>query len=38
MVEANKAAADDALAQEFVQFSVESGVLRFGEFKTKAGA
>ncbi|TFY98359.1 orotate phosphoribosyltransferase [Ramlibacter humi] len=27
----------DALAQEFVQFSVESGVLRFGEFKTKAG-
>ena len=27
----------DALAQDFVQFSVESGVLRFGEFKTKAG-
>jgi orotate phosphoribosyltransferase len=27
----------DALAQAFVQFSVESGVLRFGEFKTKAG-
>ena len=26
----------DALAQEFVQFSVESGVLRFGEFRTKA--
>jgi orotate phosphoribosyltransferase len=26
-----------ALAQEFVQFSVDSGVLRFGEFKTKAG-
>lgn len=25
------------LAQDFVQFSVESGVLRFGEFKTKAG-
>ncbi|WKB51093.1 orotate phosphoribosyltransferase [Eleftheria terrae] len=25
------------LAQSFVQFSVESGVLRFGEFKTKAG-
>ena len=37
MVEANRPAADDALAQEFVQFSVESGVLRFGEFKTKAG-
>ena len=30
-------APDDALAQDFVQFSVESGVLRFGEFKTKAG-
>ena len=31
--------ADDAgrLAQEFVQFAVEAGVLRFGEFKTKAG-
>src|SRR5438309_5866306 len=29
--------ADAALAQEFVQFAVESGVLRFGEFKTKAG-
>ncbi len=27
----------DALAQDFVKFSVESGVLRFGEFKTKAG-
>ena len=26
-----------ALAQEFVQFCVDSGVLRFGEFKTKAG-
>ena len=29
--------APDALAQEFVQFSVQAGVLRFGEFKTKAG-
>jgi len=29
--------ADGALAQEFVQFAVESGVLRFGQFKTKAG-
>jgi orotate phosphoribosyltransferase len=28
---------DDGLAQDFVQFAVESGVLRFGEFKTKAG-
>ena len=27
----------DALAQDFVKFSVEAGVLRFGEFKTKAG-
>jgi orotate phosphoribosyltransferase len=27
----------DGLALEFVQFAVESGVLRFGEFKTKAG-
>jgi orotate phosphoribosyltransferase len=30
-------AAGNALAQEFVQFAVEAGVLRFGEFKTKAG-
>ncbi|WP_431098962.1 orotate phosphoribosyltransferase [Polaromonas aquatica] len=30
-------AADGTLAQEFVQFAVESGVLRFGQFKTKAG-
>ena len=29
--------APDALAQEFVRFAVEAGVLRFGEFKTKAG-
>ena len=28
---------NDQLAQEFVAFAVESGVLRFGEFKTKAG-
>jgi orotate phosphoribosyltransferase len=27
----------DRLALDFVRFSVESGVLRFGEFKTKAG-
>src|SRR6478736_8817983 len=26
-----------ALAQAFVQFALESGVLRFGQFKTKAG-
>ncbi len=30
-------AATDGLAQDFVRFSVEAGVLRFGEFKTKAG-
>ena len=29
--------ADSTLALEFVQFAVDSGVLRFGEFKTKAG-
>ena len=27
----------DQLAQDFVQFSVDAGVLRFGQFKTKAG-
>ena len=27
----------DPLAQEFVEFAVACGVLRFGEFKTKAG-
>ncbi|MFM2052284.1 MAG: hypothetical protein RL456_321 [Pseudomonadota bacterium] len=27
----------DALALEFVAFAVDAGVLRFGEFKTKAG-
>ena len=31
------AAANDELAQEFVQFSLDCGVLKFGEFKTKAG-
>ena len=30
-------AANDMLAQEFVQFSLDCGVLKFGEFKTKAG-
>ena len=29
--------APDSLAQDFVQFAVDAGVLRFGEFKTKAG-
>ena len=27
----------DSLAQDFVQFAVDAGVLRFGQFKTKAG-
>jgi orotate phosphoribosyltransferase len=31
------APATDALALEFVQFAVDAGVLRFGEFRTKAG-
>jgi len=31
------AVANDVLAQEFVQFSLDCGVLKFGEFKTKAG-
>jgi orotate phosphoribosyltransferase len=29
--------ADPTLAQDFVRFAVQAGVLRFGEFKTKAG-
>ncbi|NUZ04436.1 orotate phosphoribosyltransferase [Piscinibacter koreensis] len=33
----NPAAADPTLAREFVKFSLEAGVLRFGEFRTKAG-
>src|SRR3954465_6326238 len=28
---------DTTIAREFVQFALEAGVLRFGEFKTKAG-
>jgi len=28
---------DPTLARDFVRFAVEAGVLRFGEFKTKAG-
>lgn len=30
-------AQNDSVAQDFVKFSVDSKVLRFGEFKTKAG-
>ena len=33
----DKAGTDGVLAQEFVQFCVEAGALKFGEFKTKAG-
>lgn len=33
----SQSAEGHGLAQEFVQFAIESGVLRFGEFKTKAG-
>ncbi len=33
----NSAVTNDVLAQEFVQFSLDCGVLKFGEFKTKAG-
>ena len=32
-----QATEQNQLAQDFVGFAVESGVLRFGEFKTKAG-
>ncbi|MDO8449574.1 MAG: orotate phosphoribosyltransferase [Rhodoferax sp.] len=35
--EPGQAPTPDALAQDFVQFAVDCGVLRFGEFKTKAG-
>ncbi len=31
------AGSDPALAQEFVHFAMRAGVLRFGEFRTKAG-
>jgi orotate phosphoribosyltransferase len=34
---AQTGATGPALAQDFVQFCVDAGVLRFGEFKTKAG-
>ena len=31
------ATAPDHLALDFIQFSLDCGVLKFGEFKTKAG-
>lgn len=33
----NPAGGQDVLAQDFVRFALDCGVLRFGEFKTKAG-
>jgi orotate phosphoribosyltransferase len=36
-LQTNLVPGQDALAQDFVQFAVDCGVLRFGEFKTKAG-
>jgi orotate phosphoribosyltransferase len=33
----NPVEAQDALARDFVQFALDCGVLRFGQFKTKAG-
>jgi orotate phosphoribosyltransferase len=33
----SRQAPDATIAREFVQFAVEAGVLRFGEFRTKAG-
>lgn len=35
--ETGQSAPQDAMAQDFVQFVLDCGVLRFGEFKTKAG-
>jgi orotate phosphoribosyltransferase len=37
VADANASTQRERLAQEFVQFAIDSGVLRFGEFKTKAG-
>ncbi|MPM42595.1 Orotate phosphoribosyltransferase [bioreactor metagenome] len=37
MNKSEQTAEKSPLALDFVQFAVESGVLRFGEFKTKAG-
>ena len=36
-IETRQDPSPDKLAQDFVQFAVAAGVLRFGEFKTKAG-
>ena len=33
----SRPASDRTIAREFVQFALDAGVLRFGEFKTKAG-
>ena len=34
---AANAAEPDAFRREFVDFAIRTGVLRFGEFKTRAG-
>jgi len=36
-LQTHQTSGQDVLAQDFVQFAVDCGVLRFGEFKTKAG-
>ena len=36
-LDVHKHANADVLAQDFVQFAIQCGVLKFGEFKTKAG-
>ena len=36
-MDADASVGEDGLAREFVRFAIDSGVLRFGEFKTKAG-
>ena len=37
MLKVAKDGGEDALAQDFVEFAVQSGVLRFGEYKIKSG-
>src|SRR3954462_5154078 len=37
MPSAPNASGTDAFRREFVEFAIDAGVLRFGEFRTKAG-
>src|SRR6478735_3833096 len=37
MLKVAKDGGEDALAQDFVEFAVQSGVLRFGDYKIKSG-